>query len=129
MFVQEYLSHRNATRAAKSAGYSDKSAFITGSKLLKNPKIAEIIETKTEKRIERLEITADSVAQELGTVGFAKVRRINGNQKVTALGMLAKVLNMFKDTVDVNLSANPDAELRELLAGLSRRASERSNPA
>jgi phage terminase small subunit len=43
-FVQEYLRDFNATRAAKEVGYSEKSAHVTGCKLLKDPKIADAVE-------------------------------------------------------------------------------------
>jgi len=38
-FVRNYLVTRNATASAKAAGYSQISASVTGSKLLKNPDI------------------------------------------------------------------------------------------
>ena len=36
-FCQNYVLHKNATRAAKDAGYSDISAHNTGSRLLQDP--------------------------------------------------------------------------------------------
>lgn len=43
-FVLEYLKDRNGTRAAIAAGYAENSAHVTASKLLKNPKVIEILE-------------------------------------------------------------------------------------
>ena len=43
LFVEYYLQHFNATRAAKQAGYSDKTAFAIGHENLRKPKIAALI--------------------------------------------------------------------------------------
>ena len=43
-FCQNYILHRNATRAAKDAGYSEVSAHNTGSRLLQDTAIQERIE-------------------------------------------------------------------------------------
>lgn len=47
IFVREYLTDFNATRSAKSAGYSANGADVTGSRLLVNPKVSEKISKKT----------------------------------------------------------------------------------
>ena len=53
IFVREYLIERNGTRAAIAAGFSAKSAAVTASKLLKNPKIqAELT------RLQKASVTA-----------------------------------------------------------------------
>ena len=46
-FCQNYILHRNATRAAKDAGYSEISAHNTGSRLLQDIAIQERIEELT----------------------------------------------------------------------------------
>jgi len=61
LFVQEYLVDLNATRAAISAGCSKNSAFVTGSKLLRNAKVASEITKATAKRAEKLDLSADKV--------------------------------------------------------------------
>ena len=43
-FCQNYVLHKNATRAAKDAGYSEISAHNTGSRLLQDPLIHERLE-------------------------------------------------------------------------------------
>ena len=43
-FAQEYVLDWNATRAAKAAGYSDKTAYSIGNENLKKPEIAAYIE-------------------------------------------------------------------------------------
>jgi phage terminase small subunit len=73
LFVAEYLVDLNATRAAKAAGYSAKGADVTGSKMLVNPKVAQEIAKKQGKRLEKLDITAEKVLQELALLGFSNM--------------------------------------------------------
>lgn len=69
-FCREYLVDRNATQAAIRAGYATKGAEVTGSQLLRNPKVQSKL-TELEKPItEKLEITAEKVLQELANIAF-----------------------------------------------------------
>lgn len=74
-FVQEYLIDLNATQAAIRAGYSEKSAFVEGSRLLKNAKVGGAVETAMKLRAERTDITADMVLKELAKIGFSDIRK------------------------------------------------------
>jgi phage terminase small subunit len=67
IFVKEYLTDGNATRAAKAAGYSEKTVDVQGSRLLANVKVRAEIDRQTEKRCEKLDITADYVLRGFGT--------------------------------------------------------------
>ena len=60
-FVDEYLIDLNATQAAIRAGYSEKTAQQTGSRLLLNVVIQAAIAKAQEKRSERTEISQDYV--------------------------------------------------------------------
>jgi phage terminase small subunit len=75
MFVNEYLVHRNATKAAIAAGYSAKTAHQAGSRLLRNVKVREKLDALNSQRVERLELSADRVLQGLTTLAFFDVRR------------------------------------------------------
>ena len=73
VFVREYVVDRNGTRAAIAAGYAPKSASVTSCRLLRNAKVqAEVLEL-TEERLNRLEVTADAVLQELAKIAFANM--------------------------------------------------------
>ncbi|WP_414046651.1 terminase small subunit [Macrococcus equi] len=45
-FANEYLKHLNATKSAKLAGYSEKTAYSIGNELLKKPEIKEYIDSQ-----------------------------------------------------------------------------------
>lgn len=72
-FVAEYLVDKNATQAAIRAGYSAKTAYSQGQRLLKHVEVAALIATKAEKQVEKLEITAERVLAELALLGFANM--------------------------------------------------------
>jgi phage terminase small subunit len=70
-FVAEYLANGlNATNAAIAAGYSEKTARQQGSRMLSNPEVSAAVSGKTTQLMEKLEITADMVLQEIGKLAF-----------------------------------------------------------
>lgn len=76
MFVKEYLIDLNATQAAIRAGYSEKTAGQIGEENLKKPEIASAVQAEMDKRAKRIEITQDSVMQELAKIGFGNIRNL-----------------------------------------------------
>lgn len=73
-FVDEYPLDKNATKAAIRAGYSEKTAYSIGQRLLKKVEIKKAIAFKLEKAAKRNEITLDRVLQEYARIAFADVR-------------------------------------------------------
>jgi phage terminase small subunit len=76
LFVAEYLTDLNATRAACAAGYSAKSAESQGAQLLQNPKVSAEISKKHGKRLEKLEVTAERVLSEIAKLAFFDPRKL-----------------------------------------------------
>lgn len=72
-FIDEYLVDLNATQAAIRAGYKRHSAYIVGSKLLRNAKVAAAIAAARAKRSESTGIDSDRVLTELGLLAFSDV--------------------------------------------------------
>jgi phage terminase small subunit len=64
-FVEEYLIDLNATAAAKRAGYSKRTAYAQGQRLLKNVEIAAAIQKAQKARSERTKIDQDWVIERL----------------------------------------------------------------
>lgn len=69
-FVTEYLVDLNATKAAERAGYSPRTAYAQGSRLLTHAEVAAAIQAGVAKRQVRLELSADRVLQELMRVAL-----------------------------------------------------------
>jgi phage terminase small subunit len=78
MFIAEYLIDGNGTRAALAAGVAEKSATVTASRWLKNKTIAAVIAERQAKRTAKLEITAESVLQELAKLAFHDPGKLYG---------------------------------------------------
>ena len=70
-FVDEYLVDFNVTQAAIRAGYSKRSAHVTGAETLRNPKVAAEIARRQRDLQVRTEVSQDRVVRELARVAFA----------------------------------------------------------
>lgn len=95
-FIEEYMVDLNATQAAIRAGYSKKTAAAIGAENLTKPKIAAEIEKRQAAISEKLEITQETVAQELGKIAFAPtmLQLVNATDKRGALVALGKLLGL-----------------------------------
>ena len=73
-FVREYVRDGNATRAAKAAGYSPRTAHVIGCENLKKPKIAAAVEQRRAALAELVDFSVEEylrvlVRQARGDVG------------------------------------------------------------
>lgn len=73
LFVEHYLITLNSHEAALKAGYSPKTAAVSGRKLLCNPRVHEAIDKAMAERTRRLHINQDMILQELMGVLRASV--------------------------------------------------------
>lgn len=74
-FVDEYLIDLNATQAAIRAGYSAKTAYSIGQRLLKKVEIQAYVSERQKNLSERTGITQDMVLHELAKIAFADIRK------------------------------------------------------
>jgi phage terminase small subunit len=72
-FVQEFIIDLNATQACIRAGYSPKSAHVTGSRLLSDAKVQAAIAEAMKGRAVRTQVTQDQVVRELAKIAFANM--------------------------------------------------------
>ena len=70
-YCEEYLIDLNATQAAIRAGYSEKTAYSMGQRLLKNVEVKTYIDELIDERKKRTEITQDRVLRELAIIAFS----------------------------------------------------------
>jgi phage terminase small subunit len=75
LFAREYLVDLNATQAALRAGYSARAAHVQGSRLLTYAEVAAFIAEHHKPRLQKLELSADRVVNELARIGLADPRR------------------------------------------------------
>jgi phage terminase small subunit len=95
MFCREYIVDLNGSRAAIRAGYAERSARITASKLLTNNNIQEFIQSLIQERIIGLSMNADAVL--LGLADLAR-NATTDSAKIRALELLGKYFNLWSDS-------------------------------
>lgn len=126
-FVAEYLVDLNATAAAKRAGYSEKTAYSMGQRLLKKVEIQKAVQNANNARQERTEITQDYVIKKLKEItdkdaSDAQDSDLKYSNKIKALELLGKHLGTWepKDDGPKDESEEDDLSrsLRELGEGL-----------
>lgn len=66
-FIAAYLKESNATKAALVAGYSKKTAYSIGHRLLSEPEILKAIGMK----LDKVDITAERVLRELSLLAYS----------------------------------------------------------
>jgi len=59
LFCFEYLKNFNATQAAVEAGYSKKTAYSQGQRLLKNVEVKQLIEKLSQKSLNKVDMDID----------------------------------------------------------------------
>jgi phage terminase small subunit len=121
IFVREYLIDKNATRAAKAAGYSAKSAHSAGPRLLENVEVGAEIEKglrKQERRLERkaieIGLTRESWLSELWLIAstdFDDVARvvnsgleiISTDERAAGIGRAIKKISCAQSGTSIEL--------------------------
>ena len=75
-FVERYLIHLNASRAAREAGYSEESSGQIGHMLIQDPVVSAAIVRAQEERSRRTQVTQDMVVTELARIAFYNPGRV-----------------------------------------------------
>lgn len=101
-FVDAYLLDKNATKAAIAAGYSPKTAYSAGGRLLKNVEVAAFLEAKLNKVSTRAEISAEEVLRGLKKEALGEAEDTNASSRVAAWGLLGKHLKLFTEKTELS---------------------------
>lgn len=102
----------NATEAAIKAGYAPKSAHVTGSQLLRQPKIADAIRDRQEEKM-RPEIATREERQELWT-RIMRDEEAPLRDRLRASELLGKSEGDFLERVEVDAVISPAAILEKI---------------
>lgn len=118
-FALEYMKDANATQAAIRAGYTERSAYSTGNKLLKDSEVSALIEKERERHQSEAIATADEIMQYLTSVvrgesesevvivegmgdGVSEARKVrkapDEKERIRAAETLAKLFGIGKQT-------------------------------
>lgn len=118
-FANEYLIDLNATRAYKVAYPSvkkDETAAQAGSRMLRNVKVKEYLDSRMKEREKRTEITQDKVLKELAAIAFT-----DGSQyaKVVEKEYMDEKGNpVMLQEVQLELTDNLTPEQKKAIAGI-----------
>lgn len=141
-FVEFYIQLGNATEAAKSAGYSDKTAYRTGADNIRKPQIQKAIQKLVAEEGEKRVVQAHETLELLSSIarggvdedniavlvnhGESRIEhastRVSINNRIKALTLLAK----FHGLLDKAKNQNDGPEYQDdgLQAALNKTADE-----
>lgn len=106
-FVEEYCVDFNATQAAIRVGYSEKTAYSQGQRLLKHAEVAAAIADRKKSLSERSELNEKYVLDTLRSIADDKDQP--GAARVTAATNIGKHLGMFVErSINENHNFNAD---------------------
>ncbi len=105
LFVKHYLVNKNATQAAKAAGYSAHTAKSMGAENLTKPPIRDAIDRELYKTHEKLEITAERILARIAEFAFDK-KHIRESDALKACELLGKNQKLFTDNVQHSTQNN-----------------------
>jgi len=127
IFVKEYVATNNGTQAAIAAGFSEKGAAVTASRLLKHPKIQEALKriraSVVNKVNEPLVIKANleaatSAAEAIGITSHSLICEL------AEMGMTQRFLKKFLTQQDGHLFYDFSTATEEELAAISPQIAE-----
>lgn len=114
-FVEEYIVDLNATQAAIRAGYSARSAVVTGARLLANANVAAAVQSLKDERSQRTEVTADRVLKALAAVAFGDVRALfNEDGNMIQPSKLSDEAASMVAGIEIVTSAKGDGEVERV---------------
>lgn len=115
MFCKEYLIDLNATQAAIRAGYSEHTAQEIGSENLTKPMIATVIEKAMNKRVAKVEITAEWVLQGIKDTTTKAVAEDNHAMAFKGYELAGKHLKLFTDRIEQDIVVEVTAIERNII--------------
>ena len=107
-FVQHYLTTKNATESARRCGYSEKSSYNQGYRLMKDDEVKKMLTFELAESKERHLKDHDSLIDRLKEEALGDVSGHTGGSRLKALELLMKYYGMIDDKqkVELNMSEN-----------------------
>ena len=110
IFVSEYSKSGNATEAAKKAGYSARTAYSAGQRLLKNVEVLEDIKKVQNEALAKAELSVTDVVKLVKDIA---TKGKNETVRLRAMDMLLKYLGAYSDDMKL-ISKMNDFEIGKL---------------
>ena len=103
-FVQHFLVTKNATEATKRCGYSERSAYNSGYRLMNDDEVQEMLAAELKESKERNLQDHDSIIEQLKDEAMGKVSGHTAGSRVKALELLMKYYQMIDSSQKLELS-------------------------
>lgn len=140
-FAREYVRNgHNATKAAKAAGYSEKSAYSQGSRLLKKDEVLARVREIEENALAEAGVTRYGVIERLVELiskcmdeetyiitdpltgrKTTSTRKLDASGANKALELLGKQLGMFTDKAEVDVTGRMSEGDRRIMEKVAKR--------
>ena len=114
-FAHEFAVDLNGTKAAERAGYSKRTAYAAGNRLLKNVRVRNIIEQQADRHIRRVDLRAEDVLRSImqmaagdipsrtsRTITEGVVTEVEIADRLRALGLLAQHFDLLKSKMEMH---------------------------
>lgn len=112
LFIQEYVKTGNATHSAISAGYSKKTAYSIGQRLLKNVEVEKAIDNLSKKIAVNNIMTAKERQEFLTSLILSD--NVKVSDKLRALDLLNKMTGEYIQKAEVNGNIKTDDPFKNL---------------
>lgn len=120
-FVEEYLVDLNATKAAERAGYSVKTAYAQGHRLLKDAEIAKALQKAQQERSARVHVSQDYVLRRLLDISESDLIEATDEEgNLLPLAQWPKGLRMALDGLDCTELARQQDDEEEVSTHLRK---------
>ena len=103
-FVQHFLVTKNATEAAKRCGYSEKSSYNQGYRLMNDDEVSEMLAKELSESKERNLRDHDSIIERLKEEALGDVAGHTAGSRVKALELLMKYYQMIDSSQKLEVS-------------------------
>ena len=97
-FVEAYLAEPSATNAAVQAGYSERTAYSQGSRLLKHPEVSAELSRRQARLRATSDVRVDEIVLQLNQTRVDPA--VPHRERLKAIELLGKYLGMFSDRHD-----------------------------
>ena len=119
-FVSEYLVDLNATRAAIRAGYSEHTADVQASRLLRNVQVKTAILAKQQETEQRLQLQRDDIIKGLVLVANKAKELGDPSASIAAWREIGRLMGYYSQQLTNDISSEglrvEDMSEKELLA-------------
>lgn len=97
IFINEWLIDKNASRAARAAGYAERSAAHTGYEMLNKPRIQQAIQAALAEQAKRTLIAADQVLKDIERIAAKAEGEGEYNAALKGKELLGKHYKLFTE--------------------------------